>query len=144
MSTGPFADHGFTWVAAAGSPAAQAAEAGLRAKGYATTFHPSDSPAAFAALRRDVREDDVSEYPPAASSTGPFVSLYHARADAAAAVLHRGARGGAAGGSLPAAAPAGARTLPHVAAGGTAHAGWSSASASQLALLDIYIYPCAN
>ena len=130
MPTDPFADHGYTWVTAAGSPVAQAAKASLWANGYAMAFHPADSPTAFAALRRDVRENDIREHLSAASPTRPSASLHHARAAAAATVLNRGAHGDATGVSLLATVPPGATTLPHVATGGTAHAGWSSASAS--------------
>ena len=66
VPTDTFPDHGYAWVTAAESHAAHAAESDLTSRGYRTSFHPADSPAAFAAVRRDVCEADISGRPPVA------------------------------------------------------------------------------
>ena len=66
VPTDTFPDHGYAWVTAAESHAAYAAESDLMSQGYCTSFHPADSPAAFAAVHRDVCEADIRGRPPVA------------------------------------------------------------------------------
>ena len=56
-------DHGFVWVEATESDAASKTTAYLQAAGYDTTFHPTASPGALAAVRDDVREEDIGRRP---------------------------------------------------------------------------------
>ena len=64
MPTDHFPDHGYTWVSAAESDAAHATETDVLSQGYDTSCHPADTPAAFAALYREVCEDDIGGRPP--------------------------------------------------------------------------------
>jgi hypothetical protein len=69
-----FTNHGFTWVLAEPGTA-HATVARLQASGYDTDFHPAASPPAFAAVRRDVRKDDIGQRPPAVPEVAAAVAV---------------------------------------------------------------------
>ena len=62
-----FANHGFAWVAAAEYGAVHATTENLKLLGYATAFHPTALLTAFAALRCNIREDNLGECTPVAA-----------------------------------------------------------------------------
>ena len=63
VQTDYLVNHGFTWVDVVESDAASRLTTYLQTSGYSTAFHSVASPAAFAAVRRDAREDDIGERP---------------------------------------------------------------------------------